>query len=43
MNKLNVDRLAACLSDIFSEKYGVDVTIRYTPKKPLNEKEEESA
>ena len=32
MNRLNVDRLAAVLSDILSEKHGAKVTITFTPK-----------
>ena len=37
MNRLNVERLMDVLSEIFSEKHGVQITIRAMPKEEKKE------
>ena len=32
--QINIDKLAKVLSEIFSDKYGVKVTITFRPKEP---------
>lgn len=32
MNELNIDRLMQALSEILSDKYGVQIIVRATPK-----------
>lgn len=44
MEKINIDRLMAVLSEILSEKYGMKITMRAIPKsKYQEEKQNESA